>query len=210
MSRAELWVSRLSASQRPKAFLEVLKELASIPDDVFFNDPAYKPLYEAWAAGHFALGFEQLYNHVEVRLELDRFPDFHLRVSGREYDFEYTTTDKPERKRGKEYKERRKTPLLLTPYQPARGQQAGPLWVAEAIRRKHKKRYSTHPHLLVYANFEANRLDPLTLAAACRQWSASFSSIWVLWSYRFVQLFDSEAFGKADHAWRSVDTGPWA
>ena len=66
------------------------------------------------------------------------------------------------------------------------------------------------PHLLIYANFEANVLDPVRLAAACRQWAAPFDSIWVLWAYQIVQLFDSKAFGRTDLVWCSVGFDPWA
>ena len=139
MSRTKSWVNRLAEFQRPTAFLAIVRESESVPSDLFFIDPAYKPLLEAWAAGHFALGLEQLYGSVEVRLDPDRFPDFHLRIRGREFSFELTTVDRPGRRRGKEYKDRKRDPLLPTPFRPAPGQQESALWIAEAVRRKHEK-----------------------------------------------------------------------
>jgi hypothetical protein len=205
-----MWVERLCKFQRPVTLLEIVRESATVPDDRFFNDPEFKPLHEAWAAGYFALGLERTYGHLDVRLDSERFPDFHLRLKGQEYAFEFTSVDKPGRRRGREYKDRRTNPLLPTPYQPGRGRQEGPSWVAAAIRKKHAKRYSTRPHLLVYANFEADALDPAVLANQCGSWSASFSSIWVLWRYQYSQLHDSEAFGKAHLGWRPIGVNPWA
>lgn len=204
-----VWIQRLAQFQRPAAFLSIVQEAKSVPNDRFFNDPVYKPLQEAWAAGHFALGLEQLHGPTEVRLDPDRFPDFHIRLDGREHGFEFTTAEKPERRRGSEHKERERDPLLLTPYEPARGRQEGALWIAGAVRKKHEKHYSTLPHLLVYANFEADALEPLELADACRPWAAPFSSLWVLWSYQVVQVFDSGTFGNADLTWRSVRVDTW-
>jgi len=201
-------IKQISQYQRPAAVLIILRGAAAVPNDRFFNDPVFKPLLEAWAAATFAHGLESLFGPAEVRLDPDRFPDFRLRQNEFEHEFEITTAEKPERRRGAEHKERAKNPLLLTPYEPARGQQEGPEWVATAVQRKYEKHYSATPHLLVYANFEANSLDPLELANACAQWAVSFSSIWILWEYKFVQLFDSEAFGKTDRIWQSVGLDP--
>ena len=204
------WIPRLTKFQRPAGFLKIVQETASVPNDRFFIDPAYRPLLEAWVAGHFALGLESLFGSAEVRLDSDHFPDFRVRVKGREHGFELTTAEKPERRRDREYKERKDNPLLLTPHQPARGRAEGPLWVADGVRKKYDKHYNPSPHLLVYANFEADELEPAETADACRQLSASFKSIWVLWAYRFVQLFDSEEFRAADLSWRMVGVDPWA
>src|SRR5436853_7789955 len=102
--RGGSWIQLLGQFQRPIAFLSVVRSAAPILDDRFFNDPVYKPLHEGWAAGHFVLGLERLYGPAEVRLDPDRFPDFHVRQNGSEYGFEFTTVDKPERRRGAEYK----------------------------------------------------------------------------------------------------------
>jgi len=204
------WIARLTQFQRPAALLDIVREAGSVPDDLFFNDPVYRPLHEAWAAGHFARGLEGLFGPTKVRLNPDRFPDFYLRLNGRDYDFELTMVDKPERRRDREYKKRAKDPLLLTTHQPARGRQEGPVWVAGGVRKKYEKHYGISPHLLVHANFEAETLDPAKMTSACRPWATSFSSIWVLWALQFVQLFDSAAFGNADRAWRSVGVDPWA
>jgi len=209
VSQVAAWFQQLRQFQRPTGFLTVVRDAATVPNDRFFNDPVFRPLHEAWAAGHFALGLEALFGQVEVRLDPDRFPDFHIRLDGNEHGFEFTTAEKPGRRRGWEHKKRAKDPLLLTPYEPARGRQEGQLWIASAVRKKHQKHYSTSPHLLVYANFEADALEPSELANACRRWAASFRSIWVLWAYQLVQLFDSRTFGNADLTWRSVGVDTW-
>lgn len=204
------WTEQLAKFRRPACLLNIVRSTAAVPDDRFFNDPIYKPLHTAWAAGCFVLGLERLYGHpAEVRLEPNRFPDFHVRQRGQEYEFEFTTAGKPESRRGTEYKKRTINPLLLMPYQPARGGQEGVHWITNALRRKYRKHYSTSPHLLVYANFEADTLEPQRLATACRPWAAPFSSVWILWNYQIAQLFDSEAFGLAHSMWCSIGVDPW-
>lgn len=204
------WKERLTRFQPPSELLSIVRNMAAVPNDRFFNDPVYKPLHEAWAAGHFVLGLEHLYaNPAEVRLETNEFPDFCVRFSGGEYEFEFTSVDKPERRRGLEYKKRAKNPLIITPYQPGRGRQEGPNWIARAVQKKRLKNYSTSPHLLIYANFEADALEPQELAAACHEWEGLFRSIWVLWDYQIVQLYNSHAFGPAHTIWCSVGVNPW-
>lgn len=204
------WLKRLVNFSDPSNFLAIVRESESVPDDRFFNDPALKSLREAWAAGYFTLGLKRVFPSVEVRLNKDRFPDFHIRIGGSEYEFEFTLADKPERLIGKGYKDRRSDPLQLKSYQPERGRREGPSWVAGAVRKKFYKHYSICPHLLVYANFEASALDPLAIADSCRQWLTSFSSIWILWNYKYLQLYDSDVFRKTDYIWRSIGVNPWA
>ncbi len=203
-------IDRLSKFSKPNKFLALVRESESIPDDRFFNDPHFQPLREAWAAGHFALGLQRFYDSIEVRLDPDRFPDFHLRINKQVYGFEFTVADEPERMIGKEYKERKNNPLLSTPYQPERGCQEGPSWVAAAVKKKYKKHYSDHPNLLVYANFEASSLDPSEIIKLCYQWSNSFNSIWILWCYNFIPIFKPNIFNKVAAKWHSVGVNPWA
>lgn len=204
-------VNQLSQFNRPSDFIAIVRKSARVPNERFFNDPAFKPLQEAWAAGHFALGLEQVYPLIEVQLDPDRFPDFHLRIRGSEYEFEFTTADKPEREIGREYKDRKNNPLKPgSRYEPGRGQDEGPVWIADAVKKKYEKRYSRHPHLLVYANFDAESLDPSAVAGFCHPWSSSFKSIWVLWAYQYLQLYDSDVFGKTDMIWHRVGVNPWS
>jgi hypothetical protein len=194
---------------QPLVFLDEVRKSDSIPNGSFFNNSKYKPFREAWCAGYFALGLKQLYPSIEVKLVPDRFPDFYIRINGNEYEFEQTTTDKPERKISEEYRDKENNPYLTTPYQPARGREEGPAWIANKVRGKFEKRYSNHPHLLVYANFEADSLNPIVIADSCSQWSDAFGSIWGLWNYQYLQVCDSKVFGKTDYIWHSVGVNPF-
>jgi hypothetical protein len=109
---------------------------------------------------------------------------------------------------GKEYRERKDNPLQLKPYQPERGRQEGPSWIANAVRNKHEKHYSSRPHLLVYAIFEANSLDQNIITKLCYQWFNSFSSIWILWGYKFVLIHQYDTFNEVDKKWYSVGVNP--
>jgi hypothetical protein len=208
-ARADNWVARLSQFQRPVDFLKVIAETKAIPNEEFLTAPMYRPLLEAWAAGHFAYGLDDVFGSIELRLESDRFPDFVVRLGGNELSFELTIADKPERRRDLEYQQLAVDPLRPAPYEPARGQREGPVWIANAVKVKFEKHYHPSPHLLVYANFEADTLPVAEVARFCARWRKTCRSIWVLWSYQIVQLFDSEAFGATNLAWRPIGIDPW-
>lgn len=208
-NQVTIWINRLSKFSKPNDFLNIVRESEPVPDDRFFNDPFFKPLQEAWAAGHFALGLQHFNDSIDIRLDTDRFPDFHLRIDRKTYGFEFTVADKPERMIGKEYKERKNNQLQLTPYQPERGRQEGPSWIADAVRKKHEKHYSDHPNLLVYANFEASSLDSDIITKLCYQWFNSFSSIWILCCYKFLMIHKTDTFNDVDAKWYSVGVNPW-
>ena len=206
-------ISSLSKFMIPSEFIAIARESVSVPDDRFFNDPSFKRFQEAWAAGYFALALRQVYNNLKVQLvsDYERFPDFILRINGHQYEFEFTIADKPERQIGKVYKNRKDNPLHGEPYQPERGRQEGPYWIANAIKRKIEKCYSTKPHLLVYANFEAHTLAPEDIAASCKDRTAPFNSIWVLWRFRYIKLSDnSNIFNEIDgQSWHDIPVDPW-
>jgi hypothetical protein len=207
-SQVTTWIDRLSEFNKPDDFLAIAKESELVPNDRFFNDPTLKPLQEAWAAGHFALGLQHFYDSIEIRLDSDRFPDFHLCIDGKTYEFEFTVAEKPERMIGKEYKERKANPLHLKTYQPERGRQEGPSWIANAVRKKHERHYSNCPHLLVYVMFEASSLNQNIITKLCYQWFNSFSSIWVLWCYKFVLIHKYDTFNEVDAKWYSIGVNP--
>lgn len=52
-------IKQLSQFMEPSAFITIVKKFDFVPDERFFNDSVYKPVREAWAAGHFALGLKQ-------------------------------------------------------------------------------------------------------------------------------------------------------
>jgi hypothetical protein len=180
-----------------------MEKSKSVPNDRFFNDSIYKPLQEMWAAGYFALGLKQFYDLIEVRLNPDRFPDFFLLFRKTEIEFELTIASKPERMMGKDHKEHKINSFRHAPYQPGRGSHSGPSWIANAIIKKQQKLYSESPHLLVYANFEAESLDSDKISKLCSNSFQSFKSIWVLWHYQILKVYGSHFFEDIDQTWHN-------
>ncbi len=194
---------RLWEYAAPEVFLTTLGPAKKIPNERFFNDPHLKPLMEAWAAGQFASALERNGDHVHVRLEEGehQFPDFRVCVDGCEFEFELKSVDTPGRRRGLECKKRAADQFLMRPYRPAQGEQEGPEWIAGAVRHKAKKRYAAKPHLLVYANFDANRLDLRRCLDLCQQDCDCFRSVWLLWAMRIGKIHDEGHFREAPLDW---------
>jgi len=168
---------------------------------------------EAWVAGHFALGLKKTYPPIEVRIILDREShDFELRIGRKEHKFEATTAYYPERKMSDEYKDRERLPLQPRPYQkPGLGEVEGSLWIAKVVKSKYEKHYAESSHLLVYANFNADYLDPRELAKSCQKWSQSFLSIWIFWIRNYLLLYNnSDVFKEvAFRTWVDTPVSPW-
>lgn len=139
-------------------------------------------------------------HHIQVKLEDEehRFPDFRLCVDGSEVQFELTSVDRRGRRRGFEHRQRAADPLLLTPYRPAEGDQEGPGWIAEAVHRKAQKRYAAKPHLLVYANFDANDLDLRRCLNLCQEVCDRFLSVWILWAMHISKIYDECSFAETE------------
>ena len=201
-------IAALHLYQGPATFLAEVEKFQAVPDERFFNEDRFKKVREAWIAGRCARALETAERPVEVRLVggQQRFPDFQLRFDGHEHEFEVVTVGKPNRKLGQEYKRRAHDNLLLTPYRPGLGQRRGPCWVAVAIHRKARKHYGTRPHLLVYANFEANELDLELIATAARPSIEQFLSVWVLWHTQLGKIHDAGgAFPHPSFVWLRTD-----
>jgi hypothetical protein len=104
-------------------FLPIVHEHNSkVSGDDSFNRPELQPLREAYAAGLFAwiLG-EQ--HKVRVKLDKDRFPDFHLDRAGQTLSFELVEAYRPGVRRAAEYREAAKRraaglPEELTEFDP--------------------------------------------------------------------------------------------
>ena len=184
-------------------FLAHVARFDTVPDERFFNESRYQKAREAWVAGYFAGALEQGGHEVRIRLVKDsqRFPDFELRFDGSEYSFEVATSLKPNRRIGREYKLRALEKWLLSPFRPALGAKRGPCWVAVQIRRKAQKHYGTHPHLLVYADFEADALDLERVAHNAGTSMQAFTSVWVLWNGHAGKVHDEGVFPQRHFEW---------
>lgn len=143
-----------------------------------------------WTAGHLGEALESIGLAVKGRIVGDD-ADFELTVNQSILRFQHTEATHPEIKPGKEFTARRKNPLHGTPYEPQRGMQEGPHWIADSIRRKVDQHYSVRMNLIVYASFDAEDLDVEALRAVCARHRQEFLSIWIIQDHRVVQLFAS-------------------
>ena len=200
-------IASLHCYQSADAFLAEVVKFDAVPDEHFFNNNRYKKVKEAWIAGRCARGLDWPEFPVKVRLVADheRFPDFQLQCGGQEHEFEVVTVMKPNRKLGKEYKQRLLGNPLFTPYRPGLGERRGPCWVAVAIHRKARKCYGAKPHLLVYANFEASDLSLARVADSAGRSFEQFLSVWVLWQSQLGKVLDAGVFPHPSSVWFRTD-----
>ncbi len=178
----------------PRELLDqFVKETSNIPSGTLFRDPAYQKQRERWIAAQLGLGLGKMGIDVLIRPndEQKDETDFELKLDGI-LRFQATEVQKPGRKRGDDYKARAEKPLRPEPYEPQRGMQEGPDWIASAIEKKAKKHYASKPHLIVYANFDADDLDKKAIVRKCQPYEGKFLSLWILQNHRVVQLWQCE------------------
>ena len=122
-------------------FLPIVHEHNSkVSGDDFFSRPELQPLREAYAAGLFAwiLG-EQ--HKVRVKLDKDRFPDFHLDRDGQTLSFELVEAYRPGIRRVAEYREAAKRraaglPEELAEFDPVQDETNASPAIAEAMEKR--------------------------------------------------------------------------
>ncbi len=169
-------------------FGEVDTILEPIPGDRLFVGPEHQVLFDAFAAGRFAVA--RWTNEVcLLRMERDRFPDFALKFGDRIEQFEFTEAIKGGRKRGEEYQrraERRRRELPIEPelFNPAEEIAAAYEAIPRVIDAKARKHYRPKPNLLVHVNLTIFEWPPdreAELIELTRPWRHGFESIWLLW-----------------------------
>ena len=200
-------IPRLYHFQPPERFVRIQEAGNASSLEQPQGDAVLQRLREAWVAGRFALGLESRLRPVELRVVRGEFPDIEIRIKDHVHPFEVTTVLSPGRKADREAREEEGGSGGGRAEPPRSGTEDGPKWVAERIEAKRNKHYSPMPHLLLYADFESNGLDPHRLRRECHRYAGEFPSIWVLdsaGSY-FLQLFDSETFGRAQPNWVEID-----
>jgi hypothetical protein len=174
-----------------------------MPGNLFFNNPALKPLREAYVAAKFATIRAQA-RPCDVRLihPASEFPDFEIRVAEAIHQFEQTEADREGRTRGKEYREADQraasgAPAELRHYDPDEEMAAANPAISAALDRKAKKHYRPKPHLLVYVNFPTDKgrppLNDLQAVQLAEPYRASFLSIWLLWGDNAVRCWPDPA-----------------
>jgi hypothetical protein len=153
---------------------------SKVPGDDSFNRPELQPLREAYAAGLFAwiLG-EQ--HKARVKLDKDRFPDFHAY--------------RPGVRRAAEYREAAKRraaglPEELAEFDPVQDEMNASPAIAETMEKKASKHYSSAPYLLVYVNFWLFNKPQMSLeqfAELAKPWATKFPEIWLLWGANAIR-----------------------
>ena len=170
------------------------RQTTDLTNERLFNDPAHQKKRELWVSATLGLGLEQVgvKSLVRVVAEESDAADCELLVGSNVLRFQITEVQKPGRQRGREYKELHKNPTMMVPYQPQRGMQEGPQWIASAVKDKCCKRYDPKPHLVVYVNFEAEDLDLGEVRRHCIPYKDAFHSLWLLQNHRLIQVWDHE------------------
>ncbi len=169
-------------------FGEVSAILESIPSGRLFVGPEYQDLFDAFAAGRFAVA-RRTSEVCLLRMERDRFPDFALKLGDRIEQFEFTEADRAGRRRGEEYqrraeRSRRGLPNEPELFDPTEDVAAALEAIARVIKAKARKHYQPKPNLLVLvtlAGFEWPPDREAELIELTRPWRHGFESIWLLW-----------------------------
>jgi len=169
----------------------------------FFNRPAHKKTQELWCAARFGQVFSLHVKPCSLLVadgDEQTDADFHLEVAGKTLPFQITEVQVPGRRRGDEYKKEKLPRATLESWDS--GTQQGPVWVRDALLKKHD-RYGGEVaglNLLVYANFQAYEHDYEELCHATAELASRFASVWVLNGNGACCIKGSEALGGA-RAW---------
>jgi hypothetical protein len=175
-------------------------EMEGIPNEYLFNDPAHQKLKERWCAGMFGVGYGKHVATCQVAVNEDRYRedvDFFLRAREANWEFQLAEVQEPGRRRGHEYRQIAKDGPRLFPYEPSRGRQEGPQWLADAAQKKASKRYASSRtlNLLLYANFQAGELQHSDIVASLSRYQVQFASLWVVTSLHVCSVFSDPGLG---------------
>lgn len=186
-------LERMSDFYRPKDLEAIFeKRAANVSPSDFIRKPQHKDLKEMWCALRFGLGYEKFVKPclIKVGLEENSDTDFVVKVDAGEFPFQTTIADVPERRMGDDYKPEPDGRLSVRPYEPERGRIEGPKWIADAVKNKVEKQYSTakNLHLLIYANFSAHELDYQMVSVEIRKYEDKFSSIWLITNHTICSV----------------------
>ncbi len=197
-SRRNRQACRFVEPAQLKAELE--KVAAGLPAGAFIRDPKCQHLKEIWCAAHFGRGYERNVTSCTmwVNTEQNSDTDFILKVGDREFPFQTTLSDIPERRMGDDHKPDPSGSLQTRSYEPGRGTAEGPMWIAEAVRRKIDANYSAASklNLLVYANFDTNGLDYAAIRRHVERVGGGFRSIWVVTNHQVCSIVSAADLGE--------------
>lgn len=181
-------------------FRAVVNYIGSLPspDDVV-TAPRYQRVREAYVGGFFAMIRDQHADApVRVKLEADRFPDVNVRISDSMLLFEVVEVQRPDRRRGDEYREdadraARGLPPRVRSADPLFEQRAAALGIANALESKASRHYHPAPRLLVYVNLWliSNMDDTLLndIREAATPYRDAFPELWLLWKANVIRCW---------------------
>lgn len=191
------------------------KLVAYMGDADLFSQGGVDFLMEAWGAAKFvSLQGGEMCRLIPAQ---ERWPDFQTRIDGRVEKWEFTEVDVPDRRRGDEYRERRKNQAagqLVVWDDPveawiARAEKA-PAAIRQRCEAKAAKLYSGQAGLLIYLNIGEFGIRQHEIEVSFKDSTAVvkdvFSEIWILWKERLYCVWRGgfpEQKGKREQ-WRAI------
>ena len=187
------WLSNWRSADEMATYVGTVNDAMGSAD--FFSQAGTEFLRDAWAAAKFA--DHQTCDQVRLVPEIERWPDFEVRVNGRTEQFECVEADLPGRRRGDEYREAERrtatgeSTIIHDPVENwhLRAEQVLPA-VGTAVSRKLAKNYARGASLLVSLNIDEWGVQQheieTGLAAAVAPALPYFVAVWVLWK---IQLY---------------------
>jgi len=183
-------------------------EMAQILNDELFSKSKYQKLTEQHAAAIFGVAYVKYVRKCQVGLNETSYQmdaDFFVKAERREWPFQLTECDDPDRHRGDEMKGFANGSIKTVPYEPERGRIEGPDWIRNIIGKKTKKNYANDINLLVYFNFPSHEIEYGIIKNATLEFKDRFASIWILSNSHVCSLFSCPELGEIVR-WEKLST----
>jgi len=182
--------------------------LDRIPSNELFNSAAHQKLREQWCASMFGIGYANHVRPSRVAVNEGRYredADFFVEAADVDWGFQLAEVQRPNRRRGQEYRQLADGGVHLSAYQPGRGDDEGAEWLANAIDQKLGKHYASSNtlNLLLYANFDFADFEYTKIQGRLAQYSSQFSYVWVMTNLHMCSIFSSSELGELN-GWRVI------
>lgn len=165
----------------------------------FYNRPTHKKTQEIYCAARFGQALSQVHDCWLLVADGDEqtVADFYLEVAGKVMPFQITEVQFPRRRRGEEYKQKEPPQATLESWDS--GEEHGPVWIREAVKKKYD-RYGGKVedlNLLVYANYCAPEHDFEEICRATADVTFKFASVWIVNGNRACCIKGGDTLGPA-------------
>ncbi len=196
----------------PTELMQLHDEHATgLSNSEYIRSPQNQHLKDVWCAARFALGYERYLKKsclVRVNDIQNSDTDFFLKFDSKEFPFQTTIADVPERKMGDEHREVTDDAPRSFPYEPERHRIEGSSWIATAIEHKLEMNYSNLKslNLLVYANLSAHYQTYSSICSGVRDEHKKFNSIWIITNHQICSVYSSPELGSIASL---VDISDW-